>query len=539
VIDNRLLDAYVAELEALRSHGRAFAERYPEIAARLDIGPRASRDAHVERVVESAAFLAARLRRLLQVDATELPLSILAVLAPALIEPIPSLSIMQLIDGTEDELLPLRSRFDADLGGVSVCFSTTMPVKLSPMTVRAERVEPGAGHADGIALHVERGSAPDPWLLYLGNDSRTGAVLMDAIDEALERVEVLMPDGQRTAIPKTAIHIHGFDNADALLPLRPATHSAHRVMVEFLTFPDKFRFISLRGAQIARGAQLRFLFNRNLALPHPLPAGLVSVTCVPVINLWSAPGTPIEVSGRELAYPVKVDALRYRTVECHSVESVDLYHSNLSRAERIDPIIALGRVNETDVRWGVRREITTQGGQVLLYFQGLDYGTLGRVRILATPRVLASNRDMASYVRTGGRLTPLNGIGSWRGIMQCTPTAYHHPLTGEEALRTLIGYLQSSMSGLLQESRRGALRHFLKCFPGGSRASWIDGVRSAALEPVTVLRRGEPQAGVAVRIRYDSFANPVTSRAMVRRVLARLLESQRGLNRVEELHLDD
>lgn len=537
MIDDRLFDAYVSELEAMRTHGRDFAERFPEVAARLDIGPRQSRDAHVERVVESTAFLAARLRRMVAEDAAELPLAVLAVLAPTLVEPVPSLSILQLTGGTEEERVPARTRFDANLGGTQVCFSTATPMTAAPHTVRTSRIDPGPGHADGVAVHLERGVAPDPWLLYLGADQRTGALLMDAIDEALERVELVPVSGERRVIPRTSVRIEGFDPADAVLPWHPATHAAHRLLVEFLVFPERFRFISVRGVRIEAGAELRFLFRTPLSLPRPLPPSLVNVNCVPVVNLWAASGAAIEITGRALEYPVKVDALRYRTVECHSVEAVDLYRSDSSQPERIDPLVALGRVRETTVRWGARRQVSRHGGEMHLYFQGLDYSVLGSSRMLAIPRLLASNRDLAQHARSG-QLLPIEGLGSWRGTMHIAPTPYRQPLTSDRAMRTLVGYLQSSMVGLTQEGRRGALRHYLKSFPGGMQASWIDGIGPASFESVTVLRRGSPEAGVAVVIPYDWASHPVTSRAMVRRVLARLLESQRGLNRVEELRLN-
>ena len=538
MIDNRLLNAYIAELEALREHGREFAEQFPEIARRLDIGPRESQDAHVERVVESAAFLAARLRLMLEQDAAELPQALLGMLAPALAEPVPSMSVMQFVGGTDAEEVPARARLDADVRGTPACFRTAMPITAAPLSVRTIRLEPGAGHADGIAVRVERGVTPDPWLLYLGADHRSGAVLVDALDECLERIEVVTLDGRRNRLPRTAIRVCGFDPGDAALPNRPATHPAHRLLVEFLVLPEKFRFISLGGVTIERGSELRFLFNRPVALPTPLPEGLVNVNCVPVVNLWEAPGVPIEVSGRRLEYPVKVDALRYRTMECHSVQSVDLYHSDAGRPQRIDPLLAYGRVNETPIRWGTRRQQTRQGGEVLLYFRGLDYGTLGRTQLLATPRVLASNRDLAPFVRTGQTLTPVEGLGSWRGAMRMSPTDYRHPVASELAQQTLIAYLHGSMSGLVAASARGTLSGLLKAFPGGDQAAWIDGLGNASLEPVTVLRRGRPEAGVSLVIPYDSYSHPTTSRAAVRRVIGRMLESQRRLNRVEEVRLD-
>lgn len=538
MIDNRLVNAYIAELEALREHGRDLAEQFPEIASRLDIGPRQSQDAHVERVVESAAFLAARLRLMLAQDAAELPLTLLGMLAPALAEPVPSMTVIRLAGGTDDELVPTGTRFDADLGSGPVCFRTAMPIAAAPLAVGTARLEAGTGHADGITVHVDRGTTPDPWLLYLGADRRSGAVLMDALDECLTRVEVVTPDGRRNRVPQDAVRVRGFDRNDAALPWRPAAHPAHRLLVEFMVLPEKFRFVSVAGVTLAAGSELRFLFDRPLSLPTPLPDGLVNVNCVPAINLWDAPGTPIEVSGRQLEYPVKVDALRYRSVECHSVQSVDLYHSDAGQPQRIDPLLAYGRINETPIRWGTRRRQTRQGGEVLLYFEGLDFAQLGRTQLLATPRVLASNRDLAPYVRTGQTLLPVTGLGSWRGVMQMTPTEYRHPVANEQALQTLIGFLHSSMSGLVAASGRGAFRTLLKGFPGADRAGWIDGVGNASIEPVTVLRRGRPEAGVSVVIPYDSYSHPTTSRAGVRRVIGRMLESQRRLNRVEEVRLD-
>ena len=538
MIDEQLFEAYLTELEAMRNQGREFAERYPEVASRLDIGPRESRDAHVERVVESSAFLAARLRRMMAEDAAELPQAVLSILAPALIEPVPSMGVIQLRDGNEKEVVAARTRFDVEVASIPVCFTTVSQTTITPLTLRTARIDPGQDFADGIAVHVDRGAAPDPWVLYLGADQRTGAMLMDAIDESLERIEVVDITGKRVRLPRTAVRIEGFTDTDTLLPWRLATHPAHRLLIEFLVFPERFRFISIHGAKIDAGSTLRFLFRQSLNLPRPLPNSIIRANCAPAVNIWAANGVPIEVSGRELEYQIKVDALRYRTAECHSVEAVDLYYSKSSKPQRIDPIISMGRIRETPVRWGMRRQIARFGGAVRIYFDGLDYSELGSSRIIAIPRVLANNRDIARQVQIGQPLIPTEGLGNWRGTMLTAPTIYRPPMSSRKAMQTLIGYLQSSMTGLASEGRRGALRQYLMSFPGGAQASWLNGIGAAKFEPITVLREGNPESGVAVVVNYDSASNPVTSRAMVRRILGRLLESQRGLNRVEELRLN-
>lgn len=539
MIDAQLLEAYISELEALRTHGQDFASAFPDIAARLDIGPRVSRDAHVERVVESAAFLAARLRLMLNARAAELPASILAVLAPALAEPVPSMAIAELTSGVGPHRIPRGARFDCSIGGRPVCFRTTMAVTASPIVVRTELVEAGVNYSSGIDLHVAGRAAPDPLVLYVGADSRTSAVIMDAIDEHLVSLTLARPDGTRQALPAhRVLKIEWLAADHAALPVRPSVHPAHRIVTEFMAFPDKFRFLTVAGVEIPPDAVLEFRFGVPLALYPPVPRNLLSVNRVPVINLFNAGAAPIDVDGRRLEYPVTVDTVRYRTVECHSVEKVEMFPMGSSEAEPLDPIIGLGEVRGTDVRWGVRRALSREGGEVLLYFQGIDYSQLGRGRLLAVPKVLATNRDMARYLQAGALLIPQEGYGTWRGRLVAPPTPPLNAILDSRAMLALIGFLRSGIAGLISDSHSGALRDYLKSFPGGEKATWIDGLGGATLEPVTVLRKGQPQTGVTVRLHYDAAGQPTTSRATVSRVLGQLFESQRGINRVEEVKMD-
>ncbi len=539
MIDARLLQTYIAELEALRAHGREFAQTYPDIAGRLDIGPRRSRDPHVERVIESAAFLAARLRLAIDSAATELPLSILTVLAPSLVEPVPSMALAELAGGMQPQKVPRGSRFDGTIAGRPICFQTTMPIVVTTTMVRTEVREAGIGYASGIDVHIIRSRAPDPLVLYVGSDDRTSAVLMDAMDSHLVSLAVVMPDGKRRRLsPQRTLHVEWLSSEHAMLPARRAAHPAHRNLTEFLVFPDKFRFITLRGVDLPPDSILEFRFRAPLALSPPIPPDLISVNRVPMINLWSSAGAPINVDGRQLEYPVTVDTVRYRTVNCHSVEEVELVSTSAKEPEIIDPVVALGEVRGSKIRWGVRRAVSREGSEVMLYFQGLDYREVARERLLAIPKVLASNRDMAQHLQTGATLMPQDGLGLWQGRLVMPPTPPLNEPLNEQAMMYLIGFLRSGISGLIADTRSGALRDFLKSFPGGERTSWINSLGGATLEPVTALRRGQPQAGVAVRVHYDAADQPTTSRATVRRVLSQLFESQRGLNRVEEMHLD-
>ena len=536
MIETKLLNAYVSELEALRTHGRDFAQNFPDIAARLDIGPRRSRDPQVERVVESAAFLAARLRMMIEDSATELPMTLLSMLAPTLLDPVPSLALAEFRAGTEDRTVPRGTRFDYQSSGQSlVCFSTTMDVTVAPLSLRLRRFRPSSDYPDGIAVHLS-GQPTERLLLFLGNDDLSAAVLMDALAEDLAVIEVAQPGAAgSTMVSPRRLRFHGLTGEDASLPIRPAAHQAYRILTEFMVFPEKFRFVSLDGLPLIDGTEVRFWFSRPLALAPTLPPGLITTNRVPVVNLWPSAATPFDVAGNQLEYPVRVDAQRYRTVECHSVENVDLYGPEGGDPVRLDPTMGLGDIRGTAVRWGTRRSVSRAGGEVMLYFQGLDYQVLGQQRFLAAPHVLASNRDLPQRIRAGSRLHPVESMGDWRCMLASVPTEYRPALIESEAMRTLTGYLQGSVHGMTAGDRRGSLRDYLRRFPGGRDAAWVDAIGRIAFRQVASVRDGFPQTGLTVFIAFDALRSRTTSHTTVRRVLAELFESQRGLNRIEEV----
>ena len=534
MIDQQLLQAYAAELEALRDHGREFAAAFPDVAGRLDISAMQSRDPHVERIIESTAFLAARLRLMIEEGAVEVPQTMLALVAPALAEPIPSMTVLHVRDGNESQFLRRGSRFDYEAGNQALsCFSTTMDLHAHPISLRLRRLSPSPGAPDGIGVRVLGTPSGDRLLLFVGSNRVNAATLLDALDDDLAWIRVVPPDGGNPAyVPTTNLRLQGFGTSEAALPVRPAVHRAHRVVTEFLVFPDKFRFVSLAGLPLRSGCEVQFGFSRPLQLPESASSDLFRANHVPAVNLWKASADPINITGRQLEYPVRVDALRYRSTECHSVESVDLIRPR-GDPERIDPVVAYGNTRGTSIRWAVRREISRGIGRVLLLFQGLDFGLLGREQYLAAPSVLANNRDLAPRVAAGQRLQPVAAVGDWRCSVAIAPTAYRRPETAGSEMESLLGYLQSGMTSLAE--RPAHLKDFLSRFPAAGEATWIKGIGGASVRPVATVRFGNPQPATEVGLTFDQRSHRETSGSVLKRVLALLFESQRGINRVQNV----
>ncbi len=68
----------------------AFAEKYPEVAGRLLLEPTKCEDPHVERLIEAFAMMAARIQLRLDDDFSEVSDTLLGLLYPHLLSPIPS-----------------------------------------------------------------------------------------------------------------------------------------------------------------------------------------------------------------------------------------------------------------------------------------------------------------------------------------------------------------------------------------------------------------------------------------------------------------
>ena len=76
-LQDDLVDYYRREISYLRESGDHFAQRYPKVAQRLSFSGSESKDPHTERLLESFAFLTARVQR--EID-REFPLAAMAVL---------------------------------------------------------------------------------------------------------------------------------------------------------------------------------------------------------------------------------------------------------------------------------------------------------------------------------------------------------------------------------------------------------------------------------------------------------------------------
>lgn len=323
---------YQSELNALRQLGRRFCERNPALAPFL--GDR-GRDPDVERLLEGFAFLTGRLRQKLDDQLPELSHSLMHLLWPNYMRPIPAFSMLQfaplLRAGpgiTVERDTPVESvAIEGERCRFRTCYVTqVLPLELTALDYSAQgkgallslRLEMTAeGYVGELALEHLR--------LHLAGERYVSQMLYVSLLRHLQGIELLLLDGEckplqgrdgqvlSLPLPASGVRPAGFSQDEALLPYPPNAFTGYRHLQEYFAFPDKYLFVDVNGLDVlqslpddllkqARGLELRFkLRQRNPEQVLPTVDN-VKLFCTPVVNLFKHDGVPIRLDGKQDEY---------------------------------------------------------------------------------------------------------------------------------------------------------------------------------------------------------------------------------------------
>jgi type VI secretion system protein ImpG len=363
-----LLPFYDRELKHLQALGAEFAQRHPQVAGRLRLGPEGAADPHVERLIQAVAFLNARIRHKIEDDFPELTQSLLGLVYPHYLRPIPSLGIAQLeLDAAGHALVkgryvPRGTAIDTepDLSfGESCRYRTAYDVTLWPLKVAQARLarrpfsipaSPQASRAQAV-LHIElRSLAPETkvglvqaprlrFYLHRGNNTNVYKLLELLGTDVLEVCLAADAHAGRFAVLSPAsLAPVGFERDQGLLPDDARSLPAYRLLTEYFAFPQKHLFVDLELGTpgtaewaFARAAadqhdrlSLFVLLKRSDAdLERDLSADTFRLGCTPIVNLFRQAADPLTLTQTEAEYQIVPDARRPWSCEIYSIDRVE------------------------------------------------------------------------------------------------------------------------------------------------------------------------------------------------------------------------
>ncbi|RBI87371.1 type VI secretion system baseplate subunit TssF [Rhodosalinus halophilus] len=456
-MDTRLLKHYEAELAYLREMGAEFAAAYPKIAARLGMDGIEVLDPYVERLLEGAAFLTARVQLELELQYPAFTSQLLEIVYPHYLAPTPSMMVAELQPDMENSALaegfevPRHTELRSSVieGAQKACrFRTAQDVTLWPVEIAEAEYIDGRGalvaagvvrDAPGraaIRLRLRRAAGLpleplplDTLTLFLGGEAASGAALLELLGAETTAVVTRSTDRRDdwvVPVPGGVVP-RGLERDEALLPLPRASFDGYRLLQEYFAMPERFHFVDLRGLQggiaRAKGSEIDIYIILRDGRPELAPsitAEAFKLHCVPAVNLFERRCDRVPVGPETTRHHVVVDRTAPMDYEVHSVLSV-VGISKHSSEERVfrpfyssDAFTAAGS-GEEDAYFVIQRKLRERSERERL--RGPRTGYLGSETYLSlvdaaqaphaadlaqlAVRALVTNRDLPILMSLG------------------------------------------------------------------------------------------------------------------------------------------
>jgi len=537
-----LLPYYEKELSHLRYLGQEFAHRYPKIASRLLLEGDHCEDPHAERMIESFAFLSARVHKKLNDDFPEIVEAFLDVLYPHYLRPTPALSIAEFDPGPQTSLtgryhLPRHTALHSRPVGQTFCrFRTCYPVDVWPVALTAaelHRLERssfnrhGNDHVARLTLSLQSiGNTEfgkmgiDRLRFFLDGEGSLMHPLYEMLFNNVARVSVSFVEGGQSreiALEPGAISPVGFGPEEGLIDYSERSFLGYRLLHEYFTFPEKFLFFDLTGLErpladkAVTNVQIHFLFRdydqqETLArLAQTLDRHNFRLGCTPVANLFSQQAEPIKLTHARHEYPVIPDVRHAVSTEIVSIDEVVRVIRTATR-DKIAPCQPFFEPTDSERQanqsYWIARRVSSRDGR--------DPGTEMRLRVVdrelelldsssdtLSLRLTCSNRDLPALMTLGHpqgdfTLEQEQVVQQIRCLRK--PTSPVRPPMGKGVIWRLVSHLSLNHLSLVSNGRE-ALMELLSLYnyrQASAIRKQINGITEITSEPA-MTRIGHPR----------------------------------------------
>ena len=500
-----LLPYYNRELGAIRRLAGEFADAYPKVAARLRVTPEAVDDPYVERLLEGVAFIAARVQQRLDDELPEFSETLLEMLSPHLLAPVPSMTTLRLGAGPDAQgpaRIPRGLLLETEpVRGEPVRFATCHDVTVWPVAIDTFKLggqpiaAPANPRAQGAAACLRIGlrtTAPglpfsklglDRLRLHLRGVGAQAALLHELLCTSTLGIALAdsPADPRPTLLDAECLQPAGFAPEESALPWPNRSFAGYRMLTEWFAFPEKFLYLDITGLEartlVQESDRLDIYVYLGRAMPElerVLGPENVALGCTPAVNLFPHRCEPIALDGTQSEWMVVPDARRPGSLEVYAIEQVrESRPDGLRRA--VLPFYRLGRAetgeetaaeaNFVTFRRGATPPVT--GTQTWIELRDAAFDPTRPAEGVLTIEALCCNRDLPAMLPFGAgqpRLKVSQG-GAPVAAIDCLspPTQTLRPGLNDRGAWRLISHLAlNHLSVTGGEQGAAALREILR-----------------------------------------------------------------------------
>lgn len=566
---------------------RPFAERYPANAKHLLPEVGRSADPHLDRLIEGLAMLAGRIGHKLDSEFSELTDSLLQILYPHLGLIIPSMAIAQVKAPPGSDLrqgwtLEKGARIRSSAFGPnaeSFQYTTGYPVTIWPIELKSASWEatpfdpyivPPRGAVSMLRLRFACTDGftwddlpLDRLRLHLVGERQFTSELYESL--FVRSLEVTFgpveTDGFSPLVRLNAsecLSQVGFNLDEGLLPFPGESFVGYRLLMELLSFPQKFLFADLAGWQHLRGrglgsqAEVIFFFNQTQPnLERALSARNFMLGCTPIVNVFEQSAEPIDYHHRQSEYRVVPSRRQPRSMEVYRLQSASTIDTDTGVIREILPFYAsqFGSREKSQPYYHASRRLSVleevPGTETFVTVIDPEFHPSRPSNSVLDIRAWCTNRDHPfKHQQAGDRLTQASGGRASLELLH-KPTSPLRPPLRHAGYWRLLGQNSLNHASLIDGSTgiRAIQEALSLCdFSGPTTQQLaavnqqiITGIKSIRSRPIMAAVRTPGDhlgmcRGMEILIEFDEEKYMGTGVLLVASVLERFLALYAGIN---------
>ncbi len=519
---------YEKEMTFLRQMGRIFAAKYPKVARRLNFTENAPTDPHIERLIESFAFLSGYLQQDIDDQFPRISSALLGILYPFLTNITPSMSVAQFNHDSKKAITSVCEipkhfpLFTESVDGTACRFRTAFPVDLWPIQIEdtglvkrnlydfGARLTP---QENFLKISLKSGGpafsklGPKKLRFYINAPLVEANSIYHLLFAQTQKIALLSREEGRTPIilPEGSLRQVGFALDETIIPCPENANPAYGLLQEYFSFPRKFMFFDVENLSFPEGVKevdlLIPVVDSKDSASIPFTKETLSLGCTPIINLYPCTAEPIRLDRKKIEYRLVGDYGRETTSEIYSIEKVFTSAVDGTGVSEITPYFSYNHhsaLANKGIFWASRRVPTVKPGipgtDIQLSFVGWDRTPTFPDTQVVYAKTLCTNRDLAFQLTANTLLSPEQKLPVESIICLHSPTETIYPAPEGETQWKLISSLSlNHLSFSSNVKSVEALREVLMLYAGGNfpvNEGEINGILTMTCEPI-VRRLGQ------------------------------------------------
>jgi type VI secretion system protein ImpG len=523
---------YQDELSFLREMGREFSQSHPDAAPYL---AEAGADPDVERLLEGFAFLSGRIRQKLDDAFPEITHSLMQLLWPHYLRPIPAMTVVQF------EALPQAAKEPHDIprgaelesmpvDGTPCHFRTVYDVRLEPLVLDGVEFRSETPPQLKLKFRLSEGvllkKTPISKLrLFLQGEPVVTRALYLCLQARLKKITLRAGDGPSAGktieIPSSALQPGGFKPEEGIFPMPLTSFEGYRLLLEYFAFPTKFLFLDLTGLEALAGLgefrtfEAIFEMDRLPGSMPPLGAAGILLNCTPAVNLFKRDADPIRVENERTEYKLWPSGGGPAHFEVYTVDAVIGLVKGTAKRREYKPFLgfahSLSKDADDTAYYQTRLEssVAEEGTETFISFAAGGIETLADIETL-TIDLTCTNRQLPGKLKIGDIKVPTASSPSFarfKNITKIMPSV--PPPLGTDAFWRLLSHLTVNYTSLARaESLRSVIglynfRAMVDRQAEQANRLLLEAIQRVEAKPTLHLFRGEPVRGMAVTVEVN------------------------------------